>query len=157
VLRSWASALSPNGKIGTITWGPPDQDDPSQILAECLMELEPNVPFRQSRINAERDRMAQMWKDAGLVMVRHTVVRHTLSFETAEAFVRASSQACTWRKVFEDIGQLRMDRVAAKFYDRVGGPVAPLSFQPAATIAIAALPGAEVVLEHRPSISVPVA
>ena len=100
--------------------------------------------------------MAQMWKDAGLVMVRHTVVRHTLSFERAETFVRAMSHACTWRKVFEDIGQVRMDRVAAKFYERVGGPTSALSFQPAATIAIAALPGAEIVLERRPSVSVPV-
>ncbi len=157
VMHAWASALSPSGKVGIITWGPPDNEDQNQILVECLRELEPNVSFGQHRINAERERMAQMWKEAGLVMVRHTIVRHTLNFERAELFVRAMCHGCTWRKVFEDIGQVRMDRVAAKFYERVGGPSEPMAFQPAATIAIAALPGAEVVLHHRPSISVPVA
>lgn len=155
VLRAWASALTPNGKVGILTWGPPDGEDPSQVLVECLQELEPSVPFRQHRINAERERMAQMWKEAGLVMVRHTVVRHTLNFERAELFVRAMSHAGTWRKVFDDIGQVRMDHVATRFYERMGGPEEALSFQPAATISIAALPGAEVVLEHRPSTRVP--
>jgi ubiquinone/menaquinone biosynthesis C-methylase UbiE len=155
VLSAWASALAPNGKVGIITWGPPDSEDPSQVLAECLHDLEPNVSFRQHRINAERDRMAQMWKDAGLVMLRHTVVRHTLNFERAELFVRAMSHACTWRRVFEELGQVRMDRVAARFYERFGGPEAALSFRPAATIAIAALPGAEVTLDALPSMRVP--
>jgi ubiquinone/menaquinone biosynthesis C-methylase UbiE len=155
VLTAWASAITPNGKVGVLTWGPPDNEDPSEILAECLRELEPNVLFRQHRINAERATMAQMFQDAGLVMVRHTVIRHTLNFPKAEDFVRALSTACTWRRVFEEIGQVRMDRVAARFYGEVGGPEVPLSFRPAATLAVAALPGAEVELAHRPSMRVP--
>jgi hypothetical protein len=39
--------------------------------------------------------------------------------------------------------------VAASFYDKVGGPEAPLNFDPAATLAIAARPGEEVVLSTR--------
>jgi ubiquinone/menaquinone biosynthesis C-methylase UbiE len=155
VLSAWASALAPNGKVGIITWGPPDGEDPSEILAECLRELEPSVLFRQHRINAERATMTQMFAEAGLVMVRHTIIRHTLSFAKAEDFVRALSHACTWRRVFEEVGQVRLDRVAARFYDRVGGPDEALSFRPAATLAIAALPGAEVELAHRPSMRVP--
>jgi ubiquinone/menaquinone biosynthesis C-methylase UbiE len=155
VLTAWASALEPNGKVGIVTWGPPDGEDPSEMLAECLRELEPNVLFRQHRINAERATMMQMFADAGLVMVRHTIIRHTLSFEKAEDFVRALSHACTWRRVFEEIGQVRLERIAARFYDRVGGPEQSLSFRPAATLAIAALPGADVELAHRPSMRVP--
>jgi hypothetical protein len=82
-------------------------------------------------------------------------VRHTLAFQSAEAFVRAMREACTWRRIWEDVGDARMQRVAARFCERVGGPGAPLSFEPTATIAIAALPGAEVELQHRPSVRAP--
>jgi hypothetical protein len=88
-------------------------------------------------------------------MVRHTVVRHTLSFKSAEAFVRAMREACTWRRIWEELGDARLERVAARFYERVGGPSMPVSFDPPATLAIAALPGAEVELEHRPSVRAP--
>ena len=45
--------------------------------------------------------------------------------------------------------------MAASFYDKVGGPDAPLTFAPPATLAIAALPGAEVELVNRPSVRAP--
>jgi hypothetical protein len=48
-----------------------------------------------------------------------------------------------------------MRRVTARFYDQVGGPAAPLAFEPAATLAIAALPGAEIELAVRSSVHVP--
>ena len=96
-----------------------------------------------------------MFYGAGLAMVRHTVVRHTLSFASAEAFVRAMREACTWRRIWEELGDARLERVAARFYEETGGPGAPLSFDPPATLAIAAVPGAEVELENRPSIKVP--
>ena len=48
-----------------------------------------------------------------------------------------------------------MGRVTACFYDQVGGPTEPLVFEPAATLAIAALPGAEVELAVRPSVVAP--
>jgi hypothetical protein len=109
-------------------------------------------------VHAEREAMATMFEDAGLVMVRHTVVRHTLSFKSAEAFVRAMRESCTWRRVWEDLGDARMERVATRFYeayDKEGGASAPLSFDPPATLAIAALPGAEIELNHRASVRVP--
>jgi ubiquinone/menaquinone biosynthesis C-methylase UbiE len=154
-LRAWAGALRPAGKIGLITWGPSDPEEPFEMLSACLHDLEPELPFPGSYVLAARDSMAAMFDEAGLAMVRHTVIRHTLTFLSADAFVRAMREACTWRRIWEELGDARMQRVAARFYDRVGGPGAPLSFHPPATIAIAALPGAEVELQHRPSVRVP--
>jgi SAM-dependent methyltransferase len=155
VLRRWESALGEKGKVGILTWGPPDTDDPFETLARFLSELEPGRAAPRPQIEAERDRMTAMFDQAGLVMVRHTVVRHVLSFRTAEAFVNALREGCTWRRIWEELGDERLERIAAKFYDTVGGPDAPLSFAPPATLAIAARPGAEVELAHRPSLRVP--
>ncbi len=52
-------------------------------------------------------------------------------------------------------GPERMGLVTAHFYDRVGGPQEPLTFEPAVTCAIAALPGAEIELLSRPSVTAP--
>jgi len=155
VLRAWAGTLAPAGKVGILTWGPPDADDPFETLARFLAELEPGHSALRPQIQAERDRMAAMFDEAGLVMVRHTVVRHVLSFRTAESLVKALREGCTWRRIWEELGDERIGRIAAKFYDTVGGPDAPLSFAPPATLAIAARPGAEVELAHRPSLRVP--
>ena len=46
-----------------------------------------------------------------------------------------------------------MKLVTEKFYDAVGGPTEPIVFEPAATLAIAALPGAEVELAVRTSVA----
>jgi hypothetical protein len=154
-LRAWRAALEPAGKVGVITWGPSDPSDPFQILAACLRVLEPTSAVPDAHVYAERDAMANMFSEAGLAMVRHTVVRHTLSFRSAEAFVHAMREACTWRRVWEQLGDARLERVATAFYEKVGGPAAPLSFDPPATLAIAALPGAEVTLDHRPSVRAP--
>lgn len=154
-LRAWSQALAANGKVGVLTWGPPDADDPFERLGQCLRELEPEHTVPATRIPPDRDAMAEMFAAAGLTMVRHTVVRHTLSFKSAEAFVKALREACTWRRIWEEIGDARIERLAARFYEFTNGPDAPLSFDPPATLAIAALPGAEVELEHRPSIRVP--
>jgi ubiquinone/menaquinone biosynthesis C-methylase UbiE len=155
MLRAWRQALSAKGKVGLITWGPSDPGEPFHLLSECLHELEPAMAVADPQVHAARDAMGAMFAEAGLAMVRHTVVRHTLAFSSAEAFVRAMREACTWRRVWEEIGDARMQRVGARFCDRVGGPGAPLSFEPTATIAIAALPGAEVELQHRPSVRAP--
>jgi ubiquinone/menaquinone biosynthesis C-methylase UbiE len=154
-LQSWAKALAMQGKVGIITWGPSDPAEPFERLALCLSELEPAYAVPYTHIQAARESMASMFVEAGLAMVRHTVVNHTLSFKTAEAFVQAMREACTWRRIWEELGAARIERVAARFYEQVGGPSTPLSFHPPATIAIAALPGAEVALEHRPSVRVP--
>jgi hypothetical protein len=154
-LRAWAGALATHGKIGIITWGPSDPNEPFESLAHCLREVEPEYDVPTPHVHAARDAMASMFAEAGLTMVRHTVVRHTLSFTTAEAFVHAMREACTWRRVWEELGDGRLERVAARFYEKVGGPGTPLSFDPPATLAIAALPGTEVELENRPSVRVP--
>jgi hypothetical protein len=88
-------------------------------------------------------------------MVRHTVIRHTLAWKSAESFFRALRESCTWRRLWEEIGDSRLERVAGLFYEKVGSASTPLSFDSPATIAIAALPGDEIELENRPSIRVP--
>jgi len=154
-LRAWAGELSPHGKVGVITWGPSDPGEPFKLLGDCLRELEPSYSVPDPHVDAERDAMAAMFAEGGLAMVRHTVVRHTLSFRSAEAFVKAMREACTWRRLWEELGDARLERVAARFYEKVGGPETPLSFDPPATLAIAAHPGAEVGLQHRPSVRAP--
>ena len=95
-----------------------------------------------------------MFEEGGLALVRHTVLRHTVTFPSAEAFIAAIREGRTWRRVWQELGEERMGLVAARFYDRVGGPTEPMSFEPAVTCAIAALPGAEVELATRHSVKV---
>jgi hypothetical protein len=151
-LRAWKGALGPAGKVGVITWGPSEKTIPFEMLNECLRELEPSRAMPSPHVHAERDAMAHMFADAGLEMVRHTVVSHTLSFTSAEAFVHAMAEACTWRRLWEELGDARLEQVAARFYEHVGGPDEPLSFLAPATLAIATHPGVEVELEGRPSL-----
>jgi ubiquinone/menaquinone biosynthesis C-methylase UbiE len=154
-LRAWARELAPRGKVGVIAWGPGDAGDPFFEIAACLREVERGVKVPDVDGLTGRAAMASMFEGSGLTMVRHTVVSHTLSFKSAEGFVRALREACSWRRVWEEIGDQRMERVAARFYAAHGGPDAPLTFEPAATLAVAALPGAEVELAHRPSVRAP--
>jgi ubiquinone/menaquinone biosynthesis C-methylase UbiE len=149
VLSSWRAALAPAGKIGIITWGPGEAQQPFDILQQCLRESEPSYDVPSPHMEAQREAMQKMFESARLELVRHTIVRHTLSFASAEAFFKAMSEACTWRRVWEELGPARLERIATRFYERVGGPDAPLSFEPPATLAIATLPGAEVDLEVR--------
>jgi threonine dehydrogenase-like Zn-dependent dehydrogenase len=154
-LRAWAKELAPQGKVGIVTWGPTPAGEPFQLLGACLREVEPSFSVPDPHVLAEREPMGAMFAEAGLVMVRHTVVRHTLTFRSAEAFIAAMRESCTWRKVWEEIGDARMQRVAGAFYEKVGHAGTPLSFDPPATIAIGALPGSEIELQHRPSVRVP--
>jgi ubiquinone/menaquinone biosynthesis C-methylase UbiE len=155
VLTCWARALAPNGKVGVMTFGPPDEDDPFELLSLALRELEPSAVAMPPRIDGAREAVMRMFEQSGLALVRHTVLRHTVSFPTAEDFVAAIREGRTWRRVFEELGPERMGRVTARFYDQVGGPTAPLVFEPAATLAIAAHPGAEVELAVRSSVVAP--
>lgn len=156
VLRAWKAALAPSGKVGILTWGPPEQDDPFELMTQCLRQHEPNVPIVSPRILSARDSMEHMFEEAGLSLVRHTVVRHTLSFSTAEAFVKSLREARFWHDLWAEIGEERMAFVAARFYEKVGGPTAPMPWDAPATLAIAAAPGAEIALKSRPSLRVPV-
>jgi O-methyltransferase/aklanonic acid methyltransferase len=140
-VRSWGQALALGGKVGIITWGPSESGDPFTVLGAFLRELEPAYGVPDPHVAAERQAMAAMFERADLAMVRHTVVRHTLTFPTAETFVRALRESCTWRRVWEELGDARLERVAARFYEWSGGPDRPLSFDPPATLAIARLAG----------------
>lgn len=155
VLKAWASALSPSGKVGVLTFGPPDEADPFEMLAQALRELEPDAEATPARISPDRDAMAKMFEDAGLSLVRHTVLRHPVTFPTAEDFTSAIREGRTWRSIWEELGPERMGLVTARFYDRVGGPTAPLTFEPVVTLGIAALPGAAVELQGRPVVTAP--
>jgi threonine dehydrogenase-like Zn-dependent dehydrogenase len=155
VLRRWAGSLTRTGKVGVLTYGPPEEADPFELLARSLRELEPETVARPPRIEAERDAMDRMFASAGLVMVRHGVLRHTVSFPSCEAFAAAIREGRTWRGVWDELGKERMGRVLAHFYDKLGGPTAPLVFEPAVTLAIAAQPGTEVELGTRSSVKVP--
>ncbi len=152
VLSRWADALATNGKVGVLTFGPPDDADPFEILSTALHEMEPDVVAKPPRIDPRRESISAMFEEGGLVLVRHTILRHNVTFPTAEAFIAAIREGRTWRRVWHEIGEERMARVCAKFYDAVGGPTEPLVFEPAATLAIAALPGAEVELAVRTSV-----
>jgi ubiquinone/menaquinone biosynthesis C-methylase UbiE len=156
VLEKWSVALAQNGKVGVLTFGPPEDSDPFEVLSRALSDLEPEVTARPPRVGAERESMLRMFEEAGLSLVRHTVLRHTVSFPSAEAFTLAIREGRTWRRVYDELGEERFGRVTARFYDRVGGPTVPLVFEPAVTLAIAAHPGAEVELADRPkSVKVP--
>lgn len=155
VMTRWASALVPNGKVGVLTFGPPADDDPFEMLSRALAELEPAAVHRPTSVNPDRESMQRLFEEAGLSMVRHTVLRHTITFATAEAFVEAIREGRTWGRVWEELGPERMGRVTARFYDRLGGPTEALTFAPAVTLGIAALPGAEVELMSRPSVTAP--
>lgn len=152
VLAAWSKGLASNGKVGVLTFGPPSEDDPFEVLARALAELEPSAKHTPPRIESARDAMEKMFEASGLSLVRHTVLRHTISFPTAEDFTNAISEGRTWRRVWEELGPERMGKVTARFYAEFGGPTAPLTFEPSVTLAIAALPGAEVQLEARPSV-----
>ncbi len=155
-LKAWANALSPSGKVAVMTWGPAEEDDPFERVALCLAHLEPDLAKPSPRIVSQRDAMAQMFEEAELTMVRHTVVRHTLAFKRAEDFFNALRETYPWCDIWEQIGDARMSRVAARFYGLVGGPDAPLSWDPPATLAIAGLPGSEIeVASRRSSVLVP--
>lgn len=155
VLTRWASSLSAAGKVGVLTFGPPEDDDPFEMLSRALLELEPDAVHRPTRVVPDRDSMSRMFEEGGLSLVRHTILRHPITFATAEGFVDAIREGRTWRRVWEELGPERMGRVTARFYDRLGGPTEALAFAPTVTLAIAALPGAEVELMSRPSVTAP--
>ena len=156
-LTAWGRALSNSGKVAVMTWGPTEEDDPFERVSLCLSHLEPDFVPPSPRILSERDSMAQMFEEAQLSMVRHTVFRHTLAFKRAEDFFLALRETYPWNEIWDQLGDARMSRVAARFYGLVGGPDAPLSWDPAATLAIAGLPGSEIeVASRRSSVHVPI-
>ena len=143
-LAAWAGCLAARGKVGIITWGPREPETPFDWLHAALRDVEPGLQPADPHVGTTRDEMAVMFSEAGLTLVRHTVVRHTLAFKSAQSFVRAMREACTWRRVWEELGEARFERVASRFYEQAGGPDRALSFDPVASMAIAARAGVDV-------------
>jgi hypothetical protein len=139
-LRAWASELAPDGHVGIITWGPREPGSPFDAMREALADIAPEHAVPDPYVHAERGAMEAMFAEAGLVMVRHTVVRHTLSFPTTAAFVKAMRAGCSWRQLGDVLGDATFDRIAVRFCDAFGGPLAPLAFDPPATLAIGVRP-----------------
>ena len=143
----WSDALAPAGKVGLLLWGPEEPDDPLAVLER--------IAARRTSEPLDRSHLAERLHAAGLALVRHTVVRHTLMFAHAEELAASAIRASTWKAAFEAQGEARCGKALARFYDEVGGPQQALSWEPAATIVIAGLPGAEIELPHRPSVKIP--
>lgn len=154
VVESWARALAPKGKLAILTWGPPQGDGPFEKLTASLRELEPDFRSTSRQRLAEQSVMDAMVAAAGLQIVRFRVIRHTHTFKTAEEFVSSLREACTWRGVWEELGDERIERIAAHFYAKVGGPDAALVAEPPATLMVAGKPGAELRLRGAPSVRV---
>jgi ubiquinone/menaquinone biosynthesis C-methylase UbiE len=155
VLNAWRKSLSDAGKIGILTWGPIEEDDLFERVGRCLEHVEPEVASPNPKSLATRELMAEMFEKSELTMVRHTIVRHTLTFKTAETFIGALKESCTWRRIWEELGDARLAHVAARFYGLVGGPDATLTWNPPATLAIAGVPGSEIDIASRASVRVP--
>ena len=120
---------APAGKVGILTWGPPDSDGPFEIArGACVGELEPAFSVPSARVLAEREAMALLFDEGAFDGASHRRQAYTLAFKSAEHFVRAVKEACTWRRVWEELGDARFTRIAARFYEREGGPDVPLSF-----------------------------
>ncbi len=154
-LRAWQESLSDSGKVGLLVWGPPEPDDAFESLSRTLHALEPMLGAASPREIAAMGRMSALVERAGLVVMHHEILRHPCAFSSAESFVSAVRESCVLRSVWEQIGDERMQRVADAFYVSAGGPRAPVSFAPAATLVIAARPGAVIELPHHPSVRVP--
>ena len=151
-LRAWKDGLAPRGKVAVVTWGPADEDDPFERMSRILKELEPDYTPPSLRELTKRDSMEEMFTEAGLAMVRHTIIGHTMSFPSADAFVAALRESSSWRPIFEELGEARFAKLGIRFCSDMGGPEQPLGWDPLATLAIAGLPGDEIELYHRPSV-----
>lgn len=147
-LHAWADGLDPKGKLGLLLWGPPEPDDPLVLLERTLADRQPGPTF-------DRAHLGELLHAAGLALVRHTIVHHTVSFIHAEELALTAIKACTWRATFEAQGAAKCGKALGKLYDALGGPDHPVSWEPPATLAIAGLPGAEIELPHRPSVKIP--
>jgi len=138
-LRAWGESLSSgaSGRIGLLVWGPSSGDDPFDRLFKALGDVEPGHARASRPDLADEASIRSLFEAAGLTVVRHAVVRHPVAFGTARSFVRAMREACTLRRVWEQIGDARMETVAQAFYDQIGGSEVPVSFEPPATLVIA--------------------
>lgn len=148
-------AIGPRGKVGVMVWGPSAEDDPERIFARAADEIAPALRAVSLGLDVERAALAALFESAGLALIRHTVVSHAMMFPSAERFAAALLRARLYGPKLRALGDEKVAAVLARFYERVGGQDEPISYAPLATIVIAALPGAEIELPHRPSVRVP--
>jgi len=153
-LRSLGEMIRPDGKVGVMVWGPATDDDAERAFAKIIDELDPEI-HAGDELALDRASLATLFDRAGLVVVRHTVVMHPLVFQHAERFAMSLLAARTYGPKLVARGKEHVAAALARFYERVAAQDEPISYSPAATIVIAAHPGAEVELPHRPSVRVP--
>jgi len=140
-------------------WGPAIDGDPERAFAKIIDALHPEIHATEALtpvFGLDRASLAALFERAGLVVVRHTVVTHPLVFQRAERFAMSLLAARAYGPELVRRGEERVAAALARFYQSVAAQDAPISYSPAATIVIAAHPGAEVELPHRPSVRVPV-
>ncbi len=156
-LVAWRDALAHAGKLGVMAWGPTDDEDPyTKLVDAALAEAPALAASARAPLAVDRASMTRRFEEAGLALVRLTVVRHTQVFATTDEFADALLASMAWPELAA-LGETAVQKIRARFLELAGGPGAALSFQPAATIAIAALPGEEIELPHRPSVRAEVA
>ncbi|MBI5535347.1 MAG: methyltransferase domain-containing protein [Deltaproteobacteria bacterium] len=139
-LSAWRDALADGGRVALLVWGPPDPDGPFELVGSSLQDLEPALgEHTRRRELAARESMATMLEQAGLQLVRHAVVRNVMEFGAAEGFFKALFSGCSYVQFAETLGRERIEALAQAFYARLSppSPRTPLSFAPAAAIAIA--------------------
>ena len=156
VLKNLGEMIRPDGKVGVIVWGPAIDGDPERAFAKIIDALHPEIHATEPLSGLDRASLASLFERAGLVVVRHTVVMHPLVFQRAERFAMSLLAARAYGPKLVARGEEHVAAALARFYQSVAAQDAPVSYSPAATIVIAAHPGAEVELPHRPSVRVPV-
>ena len=155
-LEALRDAIGPRGKVGVMIWGPAADDDPERVFARAVDEAAPDLRASAPLAPTDRESLSRAFEAAGLVVVRHTVVSHAMIFPRAERFAAALLGARTYGAALRARGQAAVAAALARFYERSGGQDEPVTYEPAATLVVAALPGAEIELPHRPSVRVPV-
>jgi len=155
-LRVARGVLAPNGKVGARAWGPDAETDPERTFARAIEEIAPRaLAPRASRLDVSRAGLTTLFETAGLALVRHTLVSHAIVFPAAARFARSLLAARAYGPRLAAMGEEKVAAVLARFYERVGGEGAPITYAPTATIVVAGLPGAELELPHRPSVRIP--
>lgn len=140
VLRAWRDGLDEGGRVAVLEWGPPEPDGPFELVSQALDAVAPELsPAHHTLGLASRESMGEMLAAAGLQMVRHAVVRNLMSFGSAEGFLQALCIGGTCVRFAEALGRDRMLRMGEAFYASLDppSPRTPLTFSPAASIAIA--------------------
>jgi aminoglycoside phosphotransferase (APT) family kinase protein len=154
-LRNLGEMIRQDGKVGVIVWGPATDGDPERAFAKIIDELHLEIHATEELAGLDRASLAAMFERAGLAVVRHTIVMHPLVFQRAERFAMSLLSARTYGPQLVKRGEEHVAAALARFYERVAAQDEPISYSPAATIVVAAHPGAEVELPHRPSVRVP--